>query len=215
MKNKTKRKILICIRRNIRWIILLFCMVLFFSILKDIFRNEIWEFDNQIYKYISKFISDPVTLIFKIITNCSSAVFVLILTMLIVFIPKDKRYGKYITINLIIVTLLNQILKYIIQRPRPTEFRIINESGYSFPSGHSMVSMAFYGFIIYLVYHNVENKKVKWFLCTILTMLIPLIGISRIYLGVHYTSDVIGGFCLSMAYLIIYTKIVSKQVKNI
>lgn len=215
MKNKTKRKILIFIRRNIRWIILLFCMVLFFSILKDIFRNEIWEFDNQIYKYISKFISDPVTLIFKIITNCSSAVFVLILTMLIVFIPKDKRYGKYITINLIIVTLLNQILKYIIQRPRPTEFRIINESGYSFPSGHSMVSMAFYGFIIYLVYHNVENKKVKWFLCTILTMLIPLIGISRIYLGVHYTSDVIGGFCLSMAYLIIYTKIVSKQVKNI
>lgn len=117
-------------------------------------------------------------------------------------------------INLISITILNQILKYVVQRPRPTEFRIIDESGYSFPSGHSMVGMAFYGFIIYLIYHYVKNKYVKWTLCTILTVLIPLIGISRIYLGVHYTSDVIGGFCVSISYLILYTKIVSKQLKN-
>ena len=75
-----------------------------------------------------------------------------------------------------------------------------------------MVSMAFYGFIIYLVYKNVENKKIKYIVCTILTVLILFIGISRIYLGVHYASDVIGGFCFSIAYLIAYTNLIRNRV---
>ena len=92
-----------------------------------------------------------------------------------------------------------------------TEFRIIDESGYSFPSGHSIVSMAFYGFLIYLIYKNIQNKYLKWILCIILSILIILIGISRIYLGVHYASDVIGGFCFSIGYLVIFTKIIKKN----
>ena len=90
------------------------------------------------------------------------------------------------------------------QRPRPTEHRIIDESGYSFPSGHSMVSAAFYGFLIYLIYKNVKNKYLKWGLITILSLLVFLIGVSRIYLGVHYTSDVLAGFLVAISYLIIF-----------
>jgi len=97
-------------------------------------------------------------------------------------------------------------------RPRPTEYRIIDESGYSFPSGHSMVSMAFYGFLIYLVYKKVENKYVKWLLCTLLSILILLIGVSRIYLGVHYASDVIGGFCFSIVYLIVFVRVIEGKI---
>ncbi len=82
-----------------------------------------------------------------------------------------------------VVTILNQLLKRLLQRPRPTEFRIIEENGYSFPSGHSMVSMAFYGYLIYLIYRFVKNKYLKWISIVLLSLLICLIGISRIYLG--------------------------------
>ena len=108
--------------------------------------------------------------------------------------------------------LLLILLKNILQRPRPTEYRIIEETGYSFPSGHSMVSMAFYGYLIYLIYKYVKNKYIKWTLIVLLSILICSIGISRIYLGVHYTSDVLGGFLISLSYLIVYTLIVNRYL---
>ena len=109
-----------------------------------------------------------------------------------------------------IITILNQLLKRILQRPRPTEYRIIEETGYSFPSGHSMISMAFYGYLIYLIYKYAKNKYIKWISIVLLSILICTIGISRIYLGVHYTSDVLGGFLISISYLIIYISAVNK-----
>ena len=104
---------------------------------------------------------------------------------------------------------LNQILKYIVQRNRPEGYRLIDESGYSFPSGHSMVSTAFYGFLIYLVIKKVKNKYLKNFLVILLSILIILIGFSRVYLGVHYASDVIAGFFISIAYLILFITMIS------
>ena len=75
-----------------------------------------------------------------------------------------------------------------------------------------MVSMAFYGFIIYLIQKYVKNKYIKWTLTIILDILIISIGISRIYLGVHYTSDVLAGFLVSISYLIIYIGVVNKFI---
>ena len=82
-----------------------------------------------------------------------------------------------------------------------------------FLPGHSMASMAFYGLLIYFAYRNIENKKLKTVVCTILSLLILLIGFSRIYLGVHYTSDVIAGFLVSTSYLILFTSIAPKLLK--
>ena len=73
-----------------------------------------------------------------------------------------------------------------------------------------MVSMAFYGYLIYLIYKYVKNKYIKWGLITLLSILIVSIGTSRIYLGVHYTSDVLGGFLIAVSYLIIYISGVNK-----
>ena len=106
-----------------------------------------------------------------------------------------------------IITALNLLLKNIVERPRPEGYRLITETGYSFPSGHSMISAAFYGLIIYFIWKNVKDKKLKYISCTLLGILIVLIGISRIYLGVHYASDVIGGFTISIVYLIIFTSV--------
>ncbi len=78
-----------------------------------------------------------------------------------------------------------------------------------------MVSMAFYGFLIYLIYKNVKNRYIKAVSILLLLTLIFLIGTSRIYLGVHYTSDVIGGFLLAIIYLAIYTEILNRTSNDI
>ena len=132
--------------------------------------------------------------------------------MLLFITIKNKKTSLLIGINLVTITILNQLLKFVLQRPRPTEFKIINETGYSFPSGHSMISMAFYGFLIYLIYKNVKNKYLKTFLISFLSILIIMIGISRIYLGVHYTSDVCAGFLVSISYLVLYINFANKLV---
>lgn len=215
MKQSLKRKMILTIKKNLPWVILLICMVAFFAIIEDVLDNEIWIFDDIAYKTVSGIISNTVTSVFMIVTNLGGAIGIITTTILILIFVKNRKYKFYIVFNLIIVTVLNQIIKYIVQRPRPIEHRIIDQFGYSFPSGHSMVSMAFYGFLIYLIYKRVQNKYLKWGLCTGLSFLILSIGISRIYLGVHYASDVIGGFCLSVSYLIVYTKMIGKNIKKV
>lgn len=194
------------IEKNIKWIALFICLVLIIGIVEDVLDKEIYKLDFVGYNFVSKYlISNNMTPIAKGITQMGGVIGLITFATILSIVIKNKRTGLLIWLNLGVSTLLNQILKYIVQRPRPTEFRIIDESGYSFPSGHSMVSAAFYGFLIYLIYKNVKNKYVKWLLITVLSILIILIGISRIYLGVHYTSDVLAGFLISISYLIIFT----------
>ena len=198
-------KVIEFIRKNLKWFIVFICLILVIGILEDVLEDEILKLDIYGYDLVSKFlISDFVTPIAKNITHLGGAIFLITLSLILLLIIKNKKIGILIWLNLGISVLLNQALKFIIQRPRPTEFRIINESGYSFPSGHSMVSAAFYGFLIYLIYKNVKNKYLKWSLITLLSLVILTIGISRIYLGAHYTSDVIAGFLRSVSYLIIF-----------
>ena len=199
------------IKKNLKWVVLFICLVGFLALAEDVFNKEIMNGDIIGYKLISKFlISDFVTPIAKFITNFGGAIFLSIATVMLFLLIKNKKIGLSIISNIVIITVLNQLLKRILQRPRPTEFRLVEEKGYSFPSGHSMVSMAFYGYLIYLIYRYIKNKYVKWTLITILNILICLIGISRIYLGVHYTSDVLGGFLLSISYLVIYISSIKK-----
>ena len=206
MKEKIKEFII----KNWKWIVLFICLIGFLELAEDVFNKEIMNGDIIGYKIISTFlISDFATPIAKFITNFGGAIFIILLTVILITVIKNKKIGLSILTNLAIITILNQLLKRILQRPRPTEYRIIEESGYSFPSGHSMISMAFYGYLIYLIYKYVENKNVKWILISLLSILICLIGISRIYLGVHYTSDVLGGFLISISYLVIYISAVN------
>lgn len=207
MKEKVKEFIV----KNLKWIILFICLIGFLTIAENVFNKEIMNGDIVGYKLISTFlISDFATPIAKFITNFGGAIFLAVLTIILFILIKNKKIGVSIFSNLAIITALNQLLKNILQRPRPTEYRIIEETGYSFPSGHSMISMAFYGYLIYLIYKYVKNKYVKWTSMVLLSLLICSIGISRIYLGVHYTSDVLGGFLISISYLVMYISAVNK-----
>ena len=135
------------------------------------------------------------------------------ITVILFILLKNKKVGACIAFNLIIIGAINQALKLLVQRPRPEGFRLIEETGYSFPSGHSMASTAFYGLMIYLVFKNVKNKTAKTIICALFGLLIILIGMSRIYLGVHYASDVIAGFVLSIAYLVVYITMIVKLIE--
>lgn len=210
-KEKTKGKF---IKENLRFILLVVCTLILIVIIENIFDNEIHKFDMAAYSTISNLISPKITNIMKFITELASAIVLCIACALIVIFIKNKKYGWYISLNLLISTILNLILKNVFERQRPEGYNLIQETGFSFPSGHSMASMSFYGLIIYFIYKKVKNPYIKWPAIILLSILILSIGISRIYLGVHYASDVIGGFCFSIAYLVCYTHFIKNEINE-
>lgn len=201
--------------KNLKWIILFITLVLFLMIVEDVMDEEIMSTDSKGYALISTYLmSEPMTHVAKVVTNFGGEYCLIGLSILLLIVIKNKKIGISIPLNLGLSALLNITLKQILQRPRPIEYRVIDESGYSLPSGHSMVSMAFYGYLIYFIYKHIENKYIKWSLIILLSILIISIGISRIYLGVHYTSDVIAGFLIALSYLIIYINVAKTYIYN-
>lgn len=191
--------------------IVVLCLILFSVICYGVLSYDSLVIDTKVYSFIAdNLMSDGITSVLKVITELGGVAFTVLAGVLIFMFCKKIRW--FVTFDLVGVTLINQAIKHIIRRPRPNVLRLVEEDGYSFPSGHSMVSMAFYGIIIYLVYKNVTNKYLKWTLITLLSLLILSIGFSRIYVGVHYFTDVAGGFLLGLAYLIIYINIYNKKV---
>lgn len=177
-------------------------LISFLILLSFVIVNENLQIDTVIYNFIHTYmINDKSTIFLKIITNFGGVSAILVIAIFLTVILKEKKYKLGVLLNLLLITGMNQLLKNIIRRPRPTTLRLINETGYSFPSGHSMVGLAFYGFLIYIIYKKVNNKYLRNISIILLSFLILLIGFSRIYLGVHYFSDVLGGFLFSLVYL--------------
>lgn len=206
-----KSKIKSILKENYKWIILFICIIGLLFLIEDVMDEDIISFDEKGYYIIHKYlISDTMTPVAKCITNFANAYWLIGFSILLFVFIKNKRTSIYIFINLVLSAVLNLALKQILQRPRPIGHRIIDEKGYSLPSGHSMVSMAFYGFLIYLICKNIKNKYLKISLVGVLSVLIISIGVSRIYLGVHYTSDVIAGFLVAIAYLIMFVHVTNK-----
>lgn len=203
------------LKTNFIWIICFFSILLFILITHITLSKEILNIDTVIFKVIRSIESPGVTVFFKTVTQFASFPVFLILCCLILIFLKRKLYFWIIGLNLVNVSVLNYILKIIFRRPRPSDFTLITETGFSFPSGHSMASLAFYGLLIYLIHRSELKKNKKIILTTILSVIIVLVGISRIYLGVHYTSDVIGGFCFGISYIIIFVEISKKIIKKI
>jgi len=200
------------IKENYKKMLFLICIVLFLFICEDVFTEEIIKMDSIGYNIMNSIRSDNLTKIVKVITNMGSAAVLISINAIILIFVKNKKIGLSLLGNLCLITILNQLGKFVFQRPRPI-YKLIEEVGYSFPSGHSMISMAFYGYLIYIIYKYIKNKYIKYSLMTFLSLIIILIGLSRIYLGVHYVSDVAGGFLFSISYLIVYTNIMKKSCK--
>lgn len=195
------------------WFVLFIIVFVLVSITENVYNNDIMNIDVFMHDLVvNNLRSDYLTFIMLFITNFCNPIILLLLSLIILIFSKDKKMGLIILINLFVSILLNLIFKGIIQRDRPLEDFLIEESGYSFPSGHSMVSMAYYGLLMYFVFKKVDDKEIKYIIIFLLGFLILLIGFSRIYLGVHYASDVIGGFLISIVYLIWVIKLLNLNV---
>ncbi len=186
-----------------RYLVALISLLLFIIITILVITNNMTTFDNYFYNLIHGFSNKYLDIFFTKFTHIGDTLPVIIIGIIIVTFLKEKSNRIKLTGSILLTVGFNQLLKHIILRDRPPlERRLIKQGGYSYPSGHSMVSLCIYGFLIYLVMTRIKDKKIKIILTVLLTLMILLICISRIYVGVHYPSDVLGGFLLSLAILI-------------
>lgn len=194
---------------NRRLIIVVLCLVVFLLLLEDVWVGDIMRLDVFAYRHVVQQLrGELLTPVMEAITNLATpAVLVVVWLVASAFAP-GRQPGRCMLLNLVGAALLNFLLKNLVQRPRPEGFRLVAAGGYSFPSGHSMVAMAFYGLLAYLVWRYEKDSIMRWLWSLSLGFIVAAVGISRIYLGVHYASDVLAGFCVAMAWLAIYTKVV-------
>ena len=139
---------------------------------------------------------------FLFVTRMGNENVIIVFIIMLLFMLKDKERILLLFSSLISV-VSNQGIKHLLMRKRPDVLHLIKQGGYSYPSGHSMIAVAVYGLLIYFVCSKIKNKYLKYGLSLLLVLLIISIGISRIYVGVHYISDVLGGFLLAIIELIL------------
>ncbi len=185
-----------------------FLLEYFLDLTERLKENQLQGLDQKVSKWIFSYRSESLTPAVKLITDLGDKMAYVVLVPLIglLFYVNGRRWR--LTIQSIIVllstSLLNIWIKNIISRPRPLpDLRLVEAHSYSFPSGHSMSAIAFYGFLVYLTLTLVRNLPLKIFLLLVEILLILGIGLSRIYLGVHYPSDVLAGFAAGLFWLMI------------
>lgn len=168
-------------------------------------ENYLLVLDQKVYQNIK--ITNRKTVLFRMITTFASTFFLFIMSILLLLFLSNKTLAFSIVICLILDALIIWVCKHIIRRERPQILPLVYEKGYSFPSGHTFSATVFYGFWLFLLCLSSFSFLIKLIIGICLVFLIVLIGFSRIYLGVHYFSDVIGGILLGSSYLCLYVYI--------
>ena len=185
-------------KRNI--ILVISAIILFIFLAIAIKADYLYGFESWFYDEAIEHMSDPLTFILTVITHIGGPIGITIICATIFVIPKTRnRIFIPVSLSVSIAFILNTILKAIFARERPNILRLVSETYYSFPSGHAMVNMALYFILMIYTYKLIKNKKVKILIYTFLSTLIFSIGFTRIYLGVHYAGDIIGGWLLGFA----------------
>ena len=167
--------------------------------LTDILTTDVLaNYDKQITDYVISYRTPLLTDYFTFVTHVGDfygyAVVVCITAFVSLVIFKKRKYVVQIVLVLALSGLSTWVLKRAINRARPSLEHLVTVETLSYPSGHAMSAMSFYGFLIYLFYVFKMNKIYKYSIIFLLFLLILSIGISRIYLGVHFPSDIAGGF---------------------
>lgn len=191
------------------WYVWSFILLLpfIFIVLSGSISEDIIQFiDRSIGQPILSLRNPTLTPFFIFLTDLGGTIFlglfVLLTAVLCAWRYKNRSAALWLVVQSVLgAGLLNQLLKVIFQRARPVIEHLVEQGGLSFPSGHSMGSMICYGGILFLLTKIIRQEKLRIGLFIFAAVLILLIGISRIYLGVHFATDVIGGFSAGAAWL--------------
>lgn len=163
----------------------------------------IGQMDSWALNFVQSLQADFPTKIFKIITAFGEWWVILIVTAIVsgFLIIVRKNFHTFILWLIVLGTTADTfILKKLIQRSRPFDI-IINENSFSFPSAHSALAIALYGFVVYLLLRKAKSRAAKIIIISMGVIFIALIGFSRLYLDAHYLSDVLGGYILGVFWL--------------
>lgn len=189
----------------------LIAIVLLSILLGLLFTGIINDFDSYFASLI--YHNSVLTKIFKTITFFGSTIGIIIICLSLLIWIRDYKKLIWLYSCLIVSTLVNNIVKVIVARPRPLLEHLVQENTYSFPSGHAMATCTLYGGIIYLIWQSKISKKAKIINTILLLSLVLIIGFSRLYLNVHHLSDVLGGFLFSIIILDIAILIDTRKQK--
>lgn len=197
---------------NILFYILIFllsiCLIIL-SVLVSYGKTDL--FDQNILIWISGIRNPFLTRLMIFISEFCNTMFLIVVTLFILLLVKNYETKILAVINSLGVFLLNSFLKIIFARIRPEFFMLIEEKTFSFPSGHAVISTTFYGIIAYFCYKEIKHKYWKYITSSLLLILILLISFSRLYLGVHYLTDIMTGFMIGVIIILIEIRQINKR----
>jgi undecaprenyl-diphosphatase len=187
------------------FIISLVCAIGFGLIAVLVGQQHIVGFDNRLISLIQGQENATLTPFMKFFTDIGSGLPITIITiviMVVLYAVLKFRWELLFFIGVVVGSaLLNVVLKLVFHRARPIVHRIVEANGYSFPSGHSMAAFTLYGVLCFLSWKHTRGAFARVMLIACGCIIIVAIGVSRIYLGVHYPSDVVGGYLASGTWL--------------
>lgn len=194
------------IKRNIFMIIYIIIFIAMCFVIKYNFAEHVKEVDSNVKFFIdSTFNRYWLTNVLKVVTVLGKTVPVVIIICAIAILSfKDKIIKIVLALDFGSIGFVGYVLKKLIARPRPLVALVKIPTSYSFPSGHTFFSFGLYGLILYFVLKSKMNKYLKALLSIIIFILIILISFSRVYLGVHHFTDVMGGLVLGIFFLLFF-----------
>ncbi|AZN43978.1 phosphatase PAP2 family protein [Paenibacillus albus] len=168
-------------------------------------HDQLKQFDTSIISTVQGWENDTLTKIAKFLTLIGSSVVLipalLVLAAILFIYLKHRKELVLLLGGMLGSTLLNHVIKVIYKRARPDIHRLAEQAGYSYPSGHSMAAFTFYFLITYLLWRHIHLRRWRIALLLFSACMIICIGLARVYLGVHYPSDVLAGYWVSACWV--------------
>lgn len=165
------------------------------------YPDTVKPFDSAIQNWTFSLRNDSMTSFLKFFTGIVNPISIIVIMIVLILLFIWRRWyseAVFLAGNFILVSgILNPILKYVYNRSRPDGVHLVHETTLSFPSGHAATSMVVFLSLFFIFSARLKTRGLKTILAIILGLIVLIVGFSRIYLGVHYPTDIIGGYLLA------------------